>query len=235
MGVGIASETDSAFALACLKSKVAQVATTTETALALTARKIRECGTATETDAALNLTPLKVGACGRADETDAAFACPPFGVIARPVGLAVEMDEALALAALVLSEAELPRGGDDVPDRGHRGWDRKRSRLKLRREREFTEQIRDLYRELTGDPRTAERAEAILAPVVAAIPAGGESEAAREAAIEARADALRARADAFEANALQAEIALRLLHRELRDWQEADDLQAIRPLLAQVL
>lgn len=235
LGVGIAGETDSAFALACLKSKVAQVATTTETALALTARKIRECGTATETDAALNLTPLKVGACGRADETDAAFACPPFGVIARPVGLAVEMDEALALAALVLSEAELPRGGDDVPDRGHRGWDRKRSRLKLRREREFTEQIRDLYRELTGDPRTAERAEAILAPVVAAIPAGGESEAAREAAIEARADALRARADAFEANALQAEIALRLLHRELRDWQEADDLQAIRPLLAQVL
>lgn len=234
-GVGLATETDSALSLARVKAKAVEVATTTETALALTARKIRECGTATETDAALNLTPLKVGACGRADETDAAFACPPFGVIARPVGLAVEMDEALALAALVLSEAELPRGGDDVPDRGHRGWDRKRSRLKLRREREFTEQIRDLYRELTGDPRTAERAEAILAPVVAAIPAGGESEAAREAAIEARADALRARADAFEANALQAEIALRLLHRELRDWQEADDLQAIRPLLAQVL
>lgn len=128
-----------------------------------------------------------------------------------------------------------PAGGDDVPDRGHRGWDRKRSRLKLHREREFTEQIRDLYRELTGDPRTAARAEAILAPIVAAVPAAGESEAAREAALEARAEALRARADALEADAMQAEIALRLLHRELRDWQEDDDLEAIQLLLSQVL
>lgn len=44
------------------------------------------------------------------------------------------------------------RGGDDRPP----GWSKKRAKLKLDREREFTEQIRDLYRELTGDPRTAE-------------------------------------------------------------------------------
>lgn len=123
------------------------------------------------------------------------------------------------------------RGGDDRPP----GWSKKRAKLKLDREREFTEQIRDLYRELTGDPRTAARAEAILAPIVAPVAATGETEAARLAALEVRAEILRARADAFEADAMHAEIALRLLHRELRDWQEDDDLEAIRVLLAQVL
>jgi hypothetical protein len=114
------------------------------------------------------------------------------------------------------------------------GWSKRRARLKLNRELEYTEQIREIYRQLTGSPQAAE-AEAILAPVVPPVAATGESEDARFAAIEARAEALRVRADRLDYDAVQAEIALRLLHRELRDWQEADDLQAIRPLLAQVL
>lgn len=129
--------------------------------------------------------------------------------------------------------ASLPRervGGDDLPP----GWSKRRARLKLNRELEYTEQIREIYRQLTGSPQAAE-AEAILAPVVPPVAATGESEDARFAAIEARAEALRVRADRLDYDAVQAEIALRLLHRELRDWQEADDLQAIRPLLAQVL
>jgi hypothetical protein len=123
-------------------------------------------------------------------------------------------------------------GGDD---RLHRGWDKRRAKLKLKREREFAEQIRDIYRELTGDPRTAERAEAILAPVLPPEPARGETDAARTEALEARAETLRRRADAMDAEAMQAEIALRILYRELRDWQEQDDWQAIESLLPEVL
>jgi hypothetical protein len=122
-------------------------------------------------------------------------------------------------------------GGDDVPR--HPGWNRKRATLKRDREREFTEQIRDMYRALLGDPRTAERAEQIVASVTE--PVKGESEAAHEAVLMARAEAMRRRADAMDEEALQAEISLRFLHQELREIQEQDDFDAIEFLLPMVL
>lgn len=109
-GVGLATETDSALSLARGKTKAVQVATTTETALALTARKVRLCGTAAETDTALGLAAQKIRACGRADESDTALARPPLGVIVRPVGLAIETDEALALEP-AQREEEAATGG----------------------------------------------------------------------------------------------------------------------------
>lgn len=130
---------------------------------------------------------------------------------------------------------EAQHGGDDAPGRSHRGWDRKRATLKRKRDHEFTEQIRDLYRALTADPRTAERAEAIVAAVVPPAPARGETEAAHEAALLERAEVLRRRADAMDEEALQAEISLRFLHQELRDMQEDDDMEAITYLLPEIL
>lgn len=109
-GVGLATETDSALSLARVKAKAVEVATTTETALALTARKVRLCGTAAETDTALGLAAQKIRACGRADESDTALARPPLGVIVRPVGLAIETDEALALEP-AQREEEAATGG----------------------------------------------------------------------------------------------------------------------------
>lgn len=126
-------------------------------------------------------------------------------------------------------------GGDDRLDRGHRGWDKRRATLKRDRDREFEAQIREMYRDLLGDPRTAERAEEIVAAVTEPVRAKGESESARESALMARAEAMRKRADAMDAEALQAEIALRLLYREMRERQEAEDFEAVRVLLAEVL
>ena len=124
------------------------------------------------------------------------------------------------------------RGGDD---KVHPGWNRKRATLKRDRDLEFTEQIRDIYRDLLGDPRTAEQAEQIVSAATDAIQAKGESEAAREAALMARAEAMRRRADAMDADAIQAEIALRLLHRNLLDTRDDDDIEAVEYLLALVL
>ncbi len=127
---------------------------------------------------------------------------------------------------------EAQHGGDDAPGRSHRGWDRKRATLKRKRDHEFTEQIRDLYRALVADPQTAAQAEAIVAPV---IPADVADDGEPERALDRRAADLRRRADALDARAVQAEIALRLLCRDLRQRQEADDLEAVPVLLAGVL
>jgi hypothetical protein len=128
----------------------------------------------------------------------------------------------------------LARGGDDVPRR-HPGWNKQRATLKRKREEEFTAQIRDIYRELTNDPQTAPQAEAILAPVVPSVTAAGESEAAHLRALDRRAAELRRRADALETDAVQAEIALRLLYRNLCDTRDDDDCAALRVLLPEVL
>ncbi len=135
----------------------------------------------------------------------------------------------IAEAAVVVT----PAGGDDALR--HPGWNKKRSTLKRKREREFDEQVRDIYRTLMGDPRTAEKAEAIVAIVSPPIPSRGESEAAREAVAMRRAEVLRARADAMDAQAMQAEIGLRLLYRELRQMQEDEDIEAVEFLLTHVL
>lgn len=120
---------------------------------------------------------------------------------------------------------EAQHGGDDAPGRSHRGWDRKRATLKRKRDHEFTEQIRDLYRALVADPSTAAEAESIVA---VAMPSS-------DPALDQRAAELRRRADALDAGAMQAEIALRLLYREMRERQEAEDFEAVRVLLAEVL
>lgn len=122
-------------------------------------------------------------------------------------------------------------GGDDRPP----GWSKRRAKLKLNRERALTEQIRDIYRELTADPEAAARVEALLAPVVPPAPAMGESEVARVAALEARADALRRRADAMDTQAIEVEIALRVMYGEMQDQLMADDWEAIKVLLSEVL
>lgn len=119
-------------------------------------------------------------------------------------------------------------GGDDHP-----GWNRKRATLKRKREEEFTAQIRDIYRALTNDPETAPQAEAIVAFVP--LTAHGESEAARSRALDRRASELRRRADAADAQAMQAEIALRLLYREMRQRQDDEDNEAVEFLLTHLL
>lgn len=131
------------------------------------------------------------------------------------------------------TEPVITRTGGD--DKVHPGWNRKRATLKRDREREFTEQIRDMYRTLLGDPRTAERAEQIVASVTDPTPSRGESEAAREAMLMLRAEAMRKRSDAMDEQALQAEIALRFLHQELREIQEAEDLDVLNMLLPMML
>ena len=56
-----------------------------------------------------------------------------------------------------------------------------------------------------------------------------------QAALMARAEAMRRRADMMDADAMQAEIALRFLHKRLRDMQEDEDIEAFEFLLSQVL
>lgn len=108
----------------------------------------------------------------------------------------------------------------------------KRATLRRRRGDEFTTQIRDIYHALVADPQTAAQAEAIVAPV---IPADVADDGEPERALDRRAAELRRRADALDAGAVQAEIALRLLYRDLRHRQEADDIEAVPVLLAEVL
>jgi len=134
----------------------------------------------------------------------------------------------------------VPAGGGRSPGSRrrspeHLGWNRHRALLQRNRDRELTAQIRDLYRALASDPSTAARAEAIVAAVVPPLPANRASATAREAELTAQVDALRRRADALEQDAVQAEIALRLLYREMRERQEAEDFEAVRVLLAEVL
>lgn len=108
----------------------------------------------------------------------------------------------------------------------------KRATLRRRRGDEFTTQIRDIYHALVADPQTAAQAEAIVAPVV---PSAAASESETDRALDQRAAQLRQRADALDAGAMQAEIALRLLYRDLRQRQEDDDFEAVPVLLAEVL
>lgn len=111
-------------------------------------------------------------------------------------------------------------GGDDHP-----GWNRKRATLKRKREEEFTSQIRDIYRALVADPSTAAEAESIVA---VAMPSS-------DPALDQRAAELRRRADALDARAVQAEIALRLLYREMRQRQDDEDNEAVEFLLTHLL
>ena len=114
-------------------------------------------------------------------------------------------------------------GGDDAPGR-HRGWNRKRATLKLNREREFTEQIRRIYRDLTAAPEVAQEAEQIVERAVSAraVPVRDRARLA---------DALYRHASAGNPVAVQAELELRFLHRRFRDLMERDDEQALLQII----
>ncbi len=101
----------------------------------------------------------------------------------------------------------------------------KRATLRRRRGDEFTSQIRDIYRALVADPSTAAEAESIVA---VAMPSS-------DPALDQRAAELRRRADALDARAVQAEIALRLLYREMRQRQDDEDNEAVEFLLTHLL
>lgn len=96
--VGLATEADTAFALAGLQIRALGLSTETDTALALTVAVARATGLAVETDTAFALARVQIRATGLATETDTALALG--GVAIRAVGLAVETDTAQALAAV---------------------------------------------------------------------------------------------------------------------------------------
>lgn len=143
-----------------------------------------------------------------------------------------------SLVSLLSAAAAERHGGDDLPPRRrspHPGWDEQRSTLRRRRDEEFADQIRDIYRRLTRAPETAERIEQLVADIAPPEPAAGESEEAREAAVEARGAAIDQRLRALGERAAEREIAIRMLYRELREIEERDDEAAIEWLLSQVL
>lgn len=115
-----------------------------------------------------------------------------------------------------------PVGGDDKPEaRRYPGWDKKRSTLKRNEELRLAEDITALYRKLTGNEATAERAKAIVQPV---------SPAADLALAESR--ALARRALQAQAQAVEIEIALRLLADELQAMLDEEDELAIAMIIA---
>jgi hypothetical protein len=72
ISVGIASETDSALAIAHAKLKAVGIASETDSALAITAKKARTIGIAQETDSAPSIIFTKAKLIGIAGETDSA-------------------------------------------------------------------------------------------------------------------------------------------------------------------
>ena len=128
-------------------------------------------------------------------------------------------------------------GGDDVyhrrpvervevVERANRNLDK--GTLKLRKERALENELRDLYRTLTEDPKVAEIAERIVAPVamplkVTDAPLAAPVETPTPERLMA---AFTAKVVAEEPAAVEAEIALRLLAR-LREEQDADDQAAL--------
>lgn len=107
-------------------------------------------------------------------------------------------------------------GGDIIPGRNpNRGHNVKRAKLRLKKDREHAHAVREIFRELTADPATRERAQEILPQQ-------------RTAPQNDRAQRLQ-RIDADQ------EIALRLLHRELLELQHRDDEEMVMELLGAVL
>lgn len=93
----VATETDTALAMAALQLRPAGMATETDAALPLAGAQKRAVSTASENDQAFALAAFVPGGVGVAVETDAAFALT--GAQIGTVGLAVEGDSALALSA----------------------------------------------------------------------------------------------------------------------------------------
>ncbi len=115
-----------------------------------------------------------------------------------------------------------PVGGDDKPEaRKYPGWDKKRATLKRNEELRLAEDITALYRKLTSNEATAERARALVQPV---------SPDAELALAESR--ALARQALQAQAQAVEIEIALRLLADELQAMLDEEEELAIAMILA---
>ena len=116
-------------------------------------------------------------------------------------------------------------GGDDVPrDRGHRGWDQKRSTIKRSEELRLEQSIRSIYRELTESPEMAPRAAAALARLAA--PGTSEDDLPRIAA---------RRALAMDSVGLEVETSLRMLREELSELEQFHEATMIAALLERLL
>lgn len=148
-------------------------------------------------------------------------------------GLAFRPSAELIPPPVVPPAVEPPRGGDDRIRRKspHRGYGTERATLKRDEEQRALAEIRAIYRELTGHPEIAQRAEAVLAD----IQPQGESESAY-AEYQARKQALtEQKLESLAALGVESEIALRMLYVEMREMLERDDEQAIALILAQLL
>ena len=122
-------------------------------------------------------------------------------------------------------EAPTNIGGDDVPrDRGHRGWDQKRSTIKRSEELRLEQSIRSIYRELTESPEMAPRAAAALARLAA--PGTSEDELPRIAA---------RRALAMDSVGVEVETSLRMLREELSELEQFHEATMIAALLERLL
>lgn len=119
-------------------------------------------------------------------------------------------------------------GGDIAGGKDHRGYDMKRAKLRLKKDRDHEQSIRQIYRELTAYPVTRDRAEAVIAPPI--VERDDESARQHAARVAARDRALR-----LEQLSAEKEIALRMLHQELREAQHEDDEKAVIELLGMVL
>lgn len=110
--VALATEADTALALAPVGRRPVDLATESDTALQLPAVGIRPLSLAVETDSALALPAVTIAASATpaalATETDSALALTAVGI--RPVSLAVEADTALALPAVAVIIAGAPVG-----------------------------------------------------------------------------------------------------------------------------
>jgi len=129
---------------------------------------------------------------------------------------------------VVAEESRL--GGDDKIRRKspHRGHDKKRAQLKITEEQRLLADIRRMYRQLQGIEELAPQAEAILAPIV-------QRDESLEAYTAAKLKLIEARLESLASLGTEAEIALRLLYRELEEMRERDDELAVQAILALLL
>ena len=190
-------------------------------------------------DGAITLGALSVSGTGkRATDAAGAITLGPLQLAAHGL-LFIDGDGAITLGAIEVSGTDARpaaggAGGDDAPrhtGRKHRGYSKQRALLKLKTERQVTATLRSIYRDLTADPVTRERAQEVVAAPIAR--RNDETPAQYDARLSERANAFRAQK--LREAEVEIEIALRMLHRELLELQQADDEQAIEQLLAMVL
>ena len=103
---GQALETDTAQAVSTAKAKAIGQSAEIDAALAIDSAKATSIGLASETDTAQPLAVAKQRAIGQASETDLAQIIRPAGPIVIPIGLALEVDVALAMTVDAGLEAD---------------------------------------------------------------------------------------------------------------------------------